>query len=132
MATFDDYMPWSADMSNKSIYREYSLQSIPVLIAIIIIYVAIFAMMFFRYHSSRYIVRRLEGYTHIFWTMFIVSLIWALLTLMCVWYITVHYGMLGGILLGLLFVLLLLTMLALSVEQEHLTIVALHKTIHVE
>ena len=39
--------------------------------------------------------------------------------------------MLGGILLGIVFVLLLLLMLAVSVEQEHLTIVTLHKTIYV-
>jgi hypothetical protein len=128
---FDQYMPWHDDLANKSIYHTYVMQSIPVIIALIIVYVAIFAMMFFRYHSSRYVVRRLEGYTAVFWTMFIASLVWAVLSLLCVWYITVGYGMLGGILLGIVFVLLLLLMLAVSVEQEHLTIVTLHKTIHV-
>lgn len=132
MATLDDYMPWSDDLENKNLYHDHSMQTIPILLAVIIVYVAIFSIMFFRYHSSRYIVRRLEGYTPLFWTIFIASIIWAVLTLMCVWYITIHYGMLGGILLAILFVLLLFLMLTLSVEQEHITIVTLHKTIHIE
>lgn len=131
LSFINDWMPWNNGEEPMSVYRDRSMRCTFLLIFVVVVYVAIFAVMFFRYHNDRVVVKTLHkfsGYTALFWIMFMVTIVWAILTVMCVWYMCIHYDLLGGILLAIVFILLLVALLASTIEEEHITIVLVTKS----
>lgn len=105
---FEIYTPWNDGSLPSEIYESRIYQSFPILLGYTIIYTTLIVFMFNRY-----------VYSNIFWSVFTIVVIWGILAMLSIWYITLYQGILAGILLAIIFILLQIVFMNISIEQEH-------------
>lgn len=111
MTSEEYYMPWGdrdIEGEDVTIYKNRLYESIPVVLAYVLIYAGMVAFMFSRYTQS-----------NLFWVIFTMIIIWGLLGILSISYIILHLGLPAGIALALIFILLQMLIMNVTIENEH-------------